>query len=201
MSSVDGGRSIRTTLLCALGIGAVSCKLLERIFEEPPPLPAKHPTRDLVIERGVASFNGKRIAPGVPLSRWVELLGEPDRVKGRYHLWDRLGLGAASIDQASNEVRPKLIVDCLVVVFRPPEVFTSGVFSGRVLMEGAPLYDGAKISFINRQFKPTCENAVAGFVEAMPPGSYVCRTAEPRVSYELRVDVYDNDAWVRWLNF
>src|SRR6187551_2520222 len=105
-------RAIRTALLGALGLGAVSCKLLELVFEEPPPLPAKHPTQDLVIERGVASFNGNRIAPGVPLSRWVELFGEPDRVKGQYHLWDRLGLGAGSIDQASDEARPKLLVDC-----------------------------------------------------------------------------------------
>lgn len=188
-------------LLSLFSLGMPSCKALKSIFEEPPPLPDKHPTHDLVIEQGVARFNGTPIAPGVPLSRWVELLGEPDRVAGQYHLWDRIGLGAASIDQSSDEKPTKLMVDCMVVVYRPSETFTRGAFPGRTLMEGAALYDGVHVGFVNRQFQRKCEGTGLGFIQSALPGSYVCRTEEPRRTYEFRVDIEESSAKVRWLNF
>lgn len=188
-------------LLVLLLVSTPSCKALKHIFEEPPPLPDKHPTHDLIIEHGVARFNGTPIAPGVPLSRWVELLGEPDRVDGQYHLWDRVGLGAASIDQSSNEVRTNLMVDCMIVVYRPSQIFTHDAFPGRTLMEGAALYDGVSVGFVNRQFQRKCKGAGYGFVESVLPGSYVCRTEDPRRTYEFRVDIEDYAAQIRWLNF
>lgn len=199
--SDDCCRAIRAALLGGWALGAAGCDLLDRIVDEPPPLPDKHPTQDLTIERGIARFNGTPIAPGVPLSRWVELFGEPDRVAGATHLWDRLGLGAASIDQASNEVPSKLIVDCMVVVYQPAQIFTRGAFTGSTLMEGAAVYAGAKIRHVNRQFRQKCKGTGTGFIESVLQGSYECDTENPRREYELRVYVEDHAAKVRWLNF
>lgn len=198
---VGGAKASRVATLALLSLETLSCDALKHVFDEPPPLPEKHPTHDLTIDQGIARFNGKPIAPGVPLSRWVELLGEPDRVTGQYHLWDRLGLGAASSDQPSDEARSKLMVDCLLVVYRPSRVFTRGAFAGRTLMEGAAVYEGVTVGSVNRQFQRKCEGSGAGFTESVPPGAYVCNTESPGREYELRVDIEDHAAKVRWLNF
>ena len=199
MSLAGPRRAVRWALLGGLTLGTSNCDHLKEIFYEPP-VPDKHPTHDLVVERGIARFNGTPIAPGVPLSRWIELFGKPDRVAGVYHLWDRLGLGAAG-EQASGEDPTKLIVDCMIVVYLPSSIFTRDAFVGRTLVEGAPLYAGANINHINRRFQQDCEGTGTAFVESVLPGSYECDTLDPPREYELTVYVEHNAAKVRWFNF
>lgn len=151
-----------------------------------------------MIEGGVAKFNGTPIAPDVPLSKWIELFGKPDRREPAWWVWDSLGLKAGlPVDSAAS---PDPLIRCLTVIFTPSAESPKKAFPGRTLMEGAALYDGVPLSFVGRQWNTDCIDGGRSF-SLRPLGNHGCMTRDPPRNYALSVVARDWSKWVTELEF
>jgi hypothetical protein len=92
---------------CCLLVALAGC-------DDAPPIPPRHPKHDLLIERGIAHYNGTALGPGVPLQNWIDKLGPPERRKDTWAYWDSLGLAVGS-QIGGDPKRPS----CLRLVFEP----------------------------------------------------------------------------------
>lgn len=167
-----------------------------------PAVPPPHPKHDLLIEGGVARYNGKSLGPGVPLDDWVAILGPPDRTQGHTY-WDALGLVASEEKGTVIGLTVLIQVEPWMVDLRQVSITpATQAFPGRALLDGAPLVKGTRVDLIERQTKLSCnEDSVhgVGFRNDSLLGhssSYSCYTKKPARFYYLRD--HSEDLGTRW---
>lgn len=161
-------------LVASLLLGAAGC-------DDPlPAVPPPHAKHDLVIEGGVVRYNGKALGPGLPMDAAIEALGQPSRSDYEAAIWDSLGLKLSRefLPEAQRDPEKLAPATCVSVQFDKrsrigfpedqegnPLGFPSSatqLFPGRILFEGAPLFQGARVDQINRQVKVECHDPTTG---------------------------------------
>lgn len=185
---------IRWVVVVSIALCSSGCDVIKFILG-PPPIPPKHPTHDLVIEGGVAKFNGTPIAPDVPMSKWIELFGKPDREQPAWLVWDSLGLKAGPPERVGAKTDP--LVKCLTVTVKPyREGSPKQAFPGRILMGGAALYNGVPLAFVDQQWDTDCVGIGGTSFSERPLGNYACETKNPPRYYSLTVEARDWSLYV-----
>ena len=193
-------RSLIAVLVLTLGLSG--CDYFKNVvFDSAPPVPPPHPKHDLVIKAGKAYYNRTFIGPGVSVEVWKRLFGAPSSKDSTAAYWTNLGLSALLGRKPGQPPDTVTTLEVSVEVF--PKVDPSDLrkaFPGRVLLDGAPLYQGVKLLYVGQYFSNracTAPGGGSGFGKSPLPGYYDCST--PTYLYTLKVYEEGRASFVRRL--
>jgi hypothetical protein len=193
------------SLIAALGLaaGVAGCDYMKNVvFDSAPPVPPPHAEHDLVIKDGKAYYNKTFIGPGVSVDVWKRLFGAPSSENPTAAYWTDMGLSAFLAHKP--EQRPKMVSSLEVALEVFPKADPNDLdkaFPGRVLLDGAPLYKGVKMLYVNQYFRnDACKppGGGVGLHESGLPGHYECFT--PTYTYWLKVYQERRAVFVRRLH-